>query len=50
VLTSNVNAFATVAGGEAVSVTWAVKLNWPLALGVPEICPLVAASWSPVGN
>lgn len=36
--------------GVLLSVTVAVKLNVPLAVGVPEIVPVAAATLSPVGK
>jgi hypothetical protein len=36
--------------GLLLSLTVAVKLNVPLAVGVPEIIPLLPASVSPVGK
>ena len=46
-----VNDFVAVcAVGAVVSVTFAVKLNDPAVVGVPEIVPLAAASVRPAGN
>ena len=36
--------------GLPLSLTVAVKLAVPLAVGVPEICPLVAAKVNPAGR
>jgi hypothetical protein len=45
------NACAAVcAVGAVESVTFAVKLNVPAVVGVPEIVPLAAASVRPAGN
>jgi hypothetical protein len=41
---------ALCAVGELESVTLAVKLKVPAALGVPEICPVEALRLKPVGN
>ena len=41
---------AVCAVGAVESVTFAVKLNVPAAVGVPEIVPLAAASVRPAGN
>jgi hypothetical protein len=49
--TVTLNAFVAVcAVGTVESVTLAVKLNVPAAVGVPEIVPLAAASVRPAGN
>ena len=46
-----VNDFVAVcAVGAVESVTFAVKLNDPAVVGVPEIVPLAAASVRPAGN
>jgi hypothetical protein len=36
--------------GLLLSLTVTVKVNFPLAVGVPEIIPLLPASFSPVGK
>ena len=41
---------AVCAVGAVESVTFAVKLNDPAVVGVPEIVPLAAASVRPAGN
>ena len=41
---------AACAVGAVESVTFAVKLNDPAVVGVPEIVPLAAASVRPAGN
>ena len=49
--TVRLNDFVAVcAVGVVESVTFAVKLNVPDAVGVPEIVPVAAASVSPPGN
>lgn len=50
VTTVRVSAFCAVAGVDAESFTWIVKLELPAALGVPEITPLLPARLRPPGS
>ena len=45
-----VKAFVAVCAGEVESVTLAVKLNEPDAVGVPEMLPVPAVSVRPAGR
>ena len=49
-VTTKVSAALAVFAGEPESVTVAVALNVPPAVGVPEMAPLVVLSDSPVGS
>jgi hypothetical protein len=49
-LTTIVNAWVTVRGGLAESVSWSVKLLVPMAVGVPEITPVLEFRVSPAGS
>ena len=48
--TVRLNAFVALCGGLLESVTWAVKLKFPVAVGVPEIAPVPGASVNPGGK
>jgi hypothetical protein len=48
--TTIVNACVIVRGGFAESVSWSVKLLVPVAVGVPEMTPVLGFKVSPAGS